>query len=72
MKFEEPTSNTAVSGKTKTNKILKKNYNLTYFENMFVFKDVLCPHLKCHDNNDYTILSSDLSPIDFYMVRLVN
>ena len=37
---------------------------LLYFENNVVFKDVLCPHNKCHDYYDYTTLLSDLSPID--------
>ena len=72
MKFEEPTSNTDISGKTKNDKTLKKNYNITHFENKFVFKDVLCHHLKCHGYNDYTTLISNLSPIDFDMVRLLN
>ena len=31
-----------------------------------------CPHLQCHDYDDYTTLLSDLSPIDFDMVRLLN
>ena len=44
---------------------------MTHFENMFVFKDVLCPHLKCHDYNDYTTSLSHLLPIDFDTVRLL-
>ena len=35
-----------------------------------IFKDVLCPHLKCHDNNDYTTLLSDMSPIGFDILNL--
>ena len=69
MKFEEPTSNTDISGKTKNDKTLSKNYNITHFENKFVFKDVLCPHLKCNDYIDYTTFLADLSPIDFAIVR---
>ena len=48
-----------------------KNYDITYFEDKFVFKAVLCPRLKCHDYNDYTTLLSDLSHIDFDMVCLL-
>ena len=72
MKFEEPTSNTDISGKTKSDTTLLKNYNIAHFENKFVIKDVLYPHLKCHGYNDYTTLLSDLSPIDFDMVLLLN
>ena len=32
MKFEEPTSNTGISGKTTNDKTLQKNYNITHFE----------------------------------------
>ena len=46
MKFEEPTTYTDNSGKTKNDKTLWKNDNMTHFENKFVFNDVLCPHLK--------------------------
>ena len=49
MKFDEPTSYTDNSGKTKNDKTLLKNDNMTHFENKFVFNDVLWPHLKCHD-----------------------
>ena len=70
MKFEEPTSNTEISGKTKNDKTLQKNYNITHLINKFVFKDVLCPNPKYHGENDYTTLLSDLSPRDFDMVRL--
>ena len=37
MKFEEPTSNTDNSGKNINDKLLYKNYNITYFENKFIF-----------------------------------
>ena len=46
MKFEEPTSNTDISGKNKNDKALQKNYNITHFENKFVFKVVLISLLK--------------------------
>ena len=45
---------------------------MTHFENKFVFKDALCPYLKCNDIKDYTTLLADLSPIDFDIVRLSN
>ena len=44
---------------------------MTHFENKFVFNDVLWPHLKCQDENDYTTLLLDMSPIDFDIVRLL-
>ena len=72
MKFEEPTSNTDISGKTKNDKTLLKNYNITYFEINFVFNEVLCPHLQSHDGNDYTTLLSELSSVDFEIVCLLN
>ena len=56
--------------RTKMIRLYRKNYSITCFENKFVFKDVLCPHLKWHDYNDYTKLLSYLSPIDFDMVHL--
>ena len=31
---------------------------LLILKNKFVFKDVLCPHLKCHDYNDCTTFVS--------------
>ena len=49
MKFEEPTSNTDISGKNTNDKTLKKKYNITHFEIKFAFEDVLCSNLKCHD-----------------------
>ena len=72
MKFEEPTSNTDISGKTKMIRLYRKKYNITHFENTFVFKGVLCSHLKSHDYNDYTTSLSDMLPIDFDMVRILN
>ena len=68
MQFDESTSTTDISGKTKSDKTFKK-YNITHFENKLVFKNVLRPHLKYHDYNDYTTLLFDLSPINFDMVR---
>ena len=50
-------------------RLYTKKYNVTHFENKLVFKNVLRPHLKYHDYNDYTTLLFDLSPIDFDMVR---
>ena len=41
MRFKEPISNTDVSGKNKNDKTINKKYNITHFENKFVFKDVL-------------------------------
>ena len=49
---------------------LKLNYNITQFENKFVFKDILCPNHKRHVYNDYTTLLSYLTIIGFDMVRL--
>ena len=46
MKFEELIPNTDISGQNKNDNTLKNYYNINHFENMFVFKDVLCPHLK--------------------------
>ena len=40
MKFEEQTSYTDNSGKTKNDKILLKNDSMTHFENKFVFNAV--------------------------------
>ena len=68
MKFEEPTSNTDISRRFYRRitilLILKTSYRckMSYVRS----------HLKFHDYNDYTTLLSDLSPIDFDMVRLLN
>ena len=72
MKFEEPTLNTDISGKTKMIRLYIRITIILMLKNKFVFKDDLRPHLRCHDYNDDTTLLFYLLPIDFDMVRLLN
>ena len=68
MKFEEPTSNTDISGKTKNDKTLQKITILLILKTSLSYVPILNATIK----NDYTTLLSYLLAIDFDMLLLLN
>ena len=71
MKLEEPTS-IDISGKTKMIRLYRKITILLILKASLSLKMYYVPILNAMIINDYTTLLSNLSPINFDMVHLLN